>query len=172
MGNEQQFLRNVQKRNYKLVLDCLSPDSQRNYYGYTGCVEDKQRPNVDVNVCFENLGTVLHVAVQKCDVEMVRILMLNGADPNLLNQYGVSAKKVAKSLCDTTNVEEQTMILEILKSCNKGRDYYAHMRTSKIVMMRFQFNHTYSEFCNKWRSRSDLKSHDGPECVGTCGTFF
>jgi len=171
LGNEQQFLRNVQDRKYELVIDCLSPDGRRNYYGYTGCVEDKQRPNVDVNVCFEDLGTALHVAVHKCDIEMVRILMLNGADPNLLNQDGVSAKQIAKRLGDTKNVEK-TMILEILKSRNKGHDYYAHMRTSKIVMMRFQFNHTYCESCNKWRSRSDLKSHDGPECVGTCGTFF
>jgi len=172
MGNEQLFLRNVQERNYKLVIDCLSPDSQRNYYGYTGCVEDKKRPNVDVNVGFDDLGTALHIAVQNCDVEMVRILMLNGADPDLLNEYGLSANKIAKRLCDTTNEDENKIILEILKSCNKGRDYYAHMRNSKIVMMNFQFNQKYCEFCNKWRSRSDLKSHVGAECVGTCGTFY
>jgi len=171
LGNEKQFMRSVQQRNYESVIGCLGPDGRRNYYGYTGCVEDKQRPNVDVNVCFEDLGTALHVAVLKCDVEMVRLLMLNGADPNLLNQGGVSAKQIAKRLGDTNKVE-QTMILDILRSCDKGHDYHAHMRAGKIVMMRFQFNHTYCESCNKWRSRSDLKSHNGPECVGTCGSFF
>ena len=172
LGNEQQFMRSVQQRNYKSVIGCLGPEEgRRNYYAYTGCVEDKQRPNVDVNVCFEDLGTALHVAVQKCDVEMVRVLMLNGADPTLLNEDGVSAQQIAKRLCDTKNVGKG-MILEIMSSCDKGHDYHAHMRAGKIVMMRFQFNHTYCESCNKWRSRSDLKYHNGPECVGTCGTFF
>jgi len=171
LDSEQLFLRNVQESQYHLVENCLSPDGRGTVYcGYTGNIEDKQRPDVDVNVCFEDVGTALHVAVQTCDIEMVRLLMLNGADPNVLDQNGVSAKQIAerglKGLGEAKNV-----ILEILESLNKGPEYYAGMRTRKIAMMRVKFNHTYCEFCNKWRSRSDLKSHEGPECVGTCGTL-
>jgi len=122
----------------------------------------------------------------------VRLLMLNGADPNVLDQNGVSAKQIAERpgpapLDPPTTPpgplvgkggpglkglgEGKNVILEILESLNKGPEYYAGMRTRKIAMMRVKFNHTYCEFCNKWRSRSDLKSHEGPECVGTCGTL-
>lgn len=54
--------------------------------------------NCDLNIADQSGDTALHMAVSRCDLQMTRLLLCLGADPNLKNKHGDTPRHLASKL--------------------------------------------------------------------------
>ena len=73
--------------------------------------------------CADNLGSnALHYAVKSCAIELVRLLLLNGIDFNLINQEGHSPLSLALKGNCTSMLQDQLSVTIWKQLLDHGAD--------------------------------------------------
>lgn len=161
----------------RLLTECVSDLDIRDKEGYTPLAVAVSKSNKDVarylieqgakvNCFAPTYGSILHLAIRKGDLDLVKLLLKSGADPEMVDtDYGESLVYTALGIEDSTKLYK--MIRYLVEEAKApvdrmgGKFAYAIVRAAHMTKVSPEVGTRMLKFLIRHKARLSVTDHQG-----------